>query len=93
MMWDYDAFPLWEDGIGNVEGEDLPISATLAEELQAWSDEMSNARHPPTYEAPGAEWMEQWDRRGRELLERFRHELGPGFQVGYYSEATEKVDW
>jgi hypothetical protein len=100
MMWDYTAFPLWRvaDGHGPWSDE-LRLSDDLRHELQAWSDQWTEAMwgdhgpDQPGWESPSDEMFAAWDHRGRELLERVREELGPQFTVGYRNERTHQVEW
>ena len=100
MMWDYTAFPLWR-----VRGDDgpwhdeLPISDDLRSELQAWSDDWTDAMWgdhgpgQPGWKPPSEERFSAWDQWGRDLLRRVRNDLGSQFEVGYRSERSREVEW
>ncbi len=96
-MWDYTAFPVWSEG-GKMWPEPLE-NTPLGQELQAWSDEWTDARwreKGPDDAAtpdPSPEHFADWDARGRVLAARLREQLGPDFDVGYFDEDTGEVEW
>lgn len=103
MMWDHGAFPLWSvdrfAASGSPLRDRLPISETLRQDLQAWSDEWTatvwRAGGPavPGWQPPSFAVVDDWDARGRALLGRLRAELGLGFVVGYRNPKTRQDEW
>jgi hypothetical protein len=100
LMWDYDAFPLWEVDDEEPWGDDaFPISGQLRKDLQAWSDQWTAAMFAdggptvPGWTPPRGDTFRPWDEKGRQLLRRVREELGPNFIVGYFNEKTEEIEW
>ena len=86
VMWDYDAFPLWEASVENL------ISPSLRSELQGWSDEWTDVMtgsDQKDWTPPGREQFETWDHRGRLLARRLQEELGAEYAVVYFNETTE----
>lgn len=96
VMWDWYAFPVWNAGPGSqVNVDELPISRELRDSLQAWSDERTRymdswydpEADPPSVEPEGSDDTE-WLAHGRLLTERLRDELGPDYEVAFFSERT-----
>lgn len=97
MMWDYMAFPLWEQE-DDWDVDEL-LSSGLRQELQAWSDEWTDAMwgdegpDADDWRPPLDELLSAWEQRGRQLWMAVQQELGPDYQVGYVSEVTGETEW
>jgi hypothetical protein len=99
-MWDYAAFPVWavpSDDSWQWSVESLGVSDSLRNDLQQWSDDWSavmwGEKGPETAKPPTEEVFQAWDERGRTLLTRLRRELGARFEIGYFNEKTDQVEW
>lgn len=86
-MADYSCFPLWEaapDGSTNLDPESLPLSSSLKHELEAWAaayDATLNMDDPIASKFESDADEQQFRRRGLELAERLRAELGAGYTI------------
>jgi hypothetical protein len=80
-MWDYFAFPVWDDS---------PLPPELQALLQAWSDEGTERF---TGQFSGVElpdgWIVEWSDRGRALAHEVAVVIG---EVDYHNEATSEVE-
>lgn len=87
LMADYQCFPLWEASpgvVGNIAPEDLPISERLRQDLAQWAecyDSTLDLSNPAESGFRSDSAREEFRRKGRELAERLRNELGKGFTV------------
>lgn len=72
-----------ETGPGYVSAEAIGLSDDLGADLVSWQrwfdDHMDTGREPMEL-GLRSEW-DEWSRRGDELLERLKQELGPDFDV------------
>jgi hypothetical protein len=98
LMADYHAFPVWyvDHCMGTSVSPDLlGLSASLAHDLQAWSDEYTEAMYAaPSLDSPKAATLaDSCDGRGRALLVRLREELAGGYVVGYVDDANARIEW
>ncbi len=87
LMADYQCYPLLEASpgvVGNIDPEELPISERLRQALTQWAewyDSTLNLSNPAISGFPSDSDREEFKRKGMELGERLRHELGDGFAV------------
>jgi hypothetical protein len=58
--------------------------------LRRWSDEVTDVAVSSSVSGHG-QTVQDWDRRGLQLLRRVREELGPDYEVGYFKDG--EVDW
>ncbi len=91
MMPDYQCFPLWRAGageVGNVNPSTLPLSAATVSALEQWAkvfDGWLNMEDPASTPEVGADEVEEFERKGLELWDIVRRELGFEYQVIYKS--------
>lgn len=87
LMADYGCFPLWdEEDVGEIDPDDLAISAQLKADLLAWADKYDEALDPEDGTLVG--FSDKVSRRlfnqqGHTLYERLKQELGAEAQVKY----------
>ena len=87
LMPDYECFPLWEASpgqVGNINPDELPISAGLRSKLVQWAAEYDatlNREDPAQSGFPTDESKAEFKRTGMELGEQLKSELGPDFSV------------
>ena len=70
--------------VGNIDPDDLPISERLRQDLAQWAewyDSMLNLSNPAESGFPDDSAKEEFKRKGLELAERLRDELGDRFVV------------
>jgi hypothetical protein len=81
FMWDYCAYPLWDD---------TPLSTELESSLQAWSDEGTERFTEDLNGVALPEgWVVEWSDRGRALAHEVALVVG---EVEYHNEATGEVE-
>lgn len=86
-MADYHCFPLWEASpgeVGNIDPDSLPISQQLKNSLLEWArrlDETLNMDYPPDSRFKSARDAAEFRRKGIELAELLREELGNDYEV------------
>jgi len=101
-MADYGAFPLWAvpnevpvsaDDIwaGGLAPGDLPLSASLIAELQAWAEKHDRLLGP-TFEWPSEQAKIAFVGDGRRLVARVRKELSSDYEVVYFDEITGRLE-
>ena len=80
-MWDYCAYPVWDD---------TPLPPELEGSLQAWSDEGTErfTAHLHGVALPEG-WIVEWSDRGRVLAHEVALIVG---DVEYHNEATDEVE-
>ncbi len=89
-MADYGCYPLWETSpnlYGNINPDDLPISEDLKKELLEWADEYDsilNWSDPASSVFPSKAAEDAFRKKGYELGERLKTELGKEFSVIMY---------
>ena len=103
LMSDYSAFPLWaepdkgpvsaDDDFqpGELDPEDLPLTAALVAELQGWA-ELHIRLLGSAFEWPSEQAKVAFAAEGRRLLARVRDELGSDYEVLYFDEVTGRVE-
>ena len=91
LMTDYEYYPLWEefsDGISNIAPSSLPIPASLAERIDAWSDDYDktmNREDPASSGFSSKLAVVEFDEKGRAIFNELKQELDEGFTVTYFS--------
>ena len=92
LMADYDCYPLWEilpDGVRNINPEELPISATLKENLCIWAGQYDATLHrddPASSAFESKHEEDMFDNTGLGLWKALRSELGVIAEVSYFSQ-------
>jgi hypothetical protein len=90
LMADYFCHPLWRNcgvDVGNIDPADIPISADLKGDLEAWARafdsilDMDDPANKGGFESPQA--RDAFAVRGEDLARRLRAELGPGWDIDY----------
>lgn len=96
LMADYQCFPLWKDGgeIGNVNPDDLSLSAELKAALRDWAgayDKTLNKEYPPDsgFVSPAEEAA--FEAEGRRLWKELQAQLGHEYKVVYYSSREGRL--
>jgi hypothetical protein len=97
LMTDYDAFPLWElfeDGVRNVSPDELPLSGELRAALVSWAAAYDGTLDPDDpalsgFASPAEE--DAFEAEGRRLCQELQAQLGPAYQVVYYSWRDSRV--
>jgi hypothetical protein len=89
-MWDYAAFPVWGRPGASVD-LDRAIDAHLRNDLQDWSDRVTEAMwgasgpDVPGWEGPSDQVVDGFNAEGRALTRRLQDALGPDATVVYES--------
>jgi hypothetical protein len=88
-MCDYAADPAWrrDDGVG-LSLQDVPLKHSTREALRRWAQRF-DARLDQACDPTPEEELD-FDAEGRRLWLRVREELGPTWEVSYYSDAQER---
>lgn len=87
LMADYQCYPLWnvsQGEVGNIDPNDLPISAELRRELMEWADlydSTFNDNDPSCSEFKNETEEFEFRKTSKELGSRLSCELGSGFTV------------
>ena len=94
LMADYRAFPIWNSGgeAGNVDPAGLPITEQLKADLNSWAaayDATLNLEYPPDSQFSDADAERAFETEGRRLWSELRAQLGPEYEISYYSEYDE----
>lgn len=92
LMCDYLAEPVWTaDGRTSLDLSTLPLTPRTKQELRAWA-----ARYD-TLLTRDFDWTEDEQRRfdaeGRRLWRVVSDELGSRFEVGYFSDMSDRQVW
>ena len=96
LMPDYDCHPLWlvlPDGVKNLDPATLPISTDLRQTLKDWAasyDKTLNEGDPANSGFPSEAEESQFESTGIRLWDLLRSELGPGFEVTYFSQKAHR---
>ena len=86
LMCDYLADPLWTAGGGAMLSVDsFPLSSQTKAALRAWADSY-NALMDHDYAWPSPAYRDAFEKEGRRLWAVVQDELGPDYDVGYFSE-------
>jgi hypothetical protein len=94
---DYRSWPLWSEEpseVGEIDPHTLPVSRETIARLERWAetfDRWMNFDDPSSSAEPSAEEVEWFEAEGLELWRRLRRELGPDYEVTYYSKARQRV--
>ncbi|MDY6938915.1 MAG: hypothetical protein SWY16_14740 [Cyanobacteriota bacterium] len=94
-MTDYWCYPLWDcDNGGDLNPEDLEISKNLKQDLKEWAETFDNILDlddPANSGFKSIQEEEEFERRGLELWEHKKNELGDEYCVQYFSQTQHKV--
>jgi hypothetical protein len=91
VIAEYECFPLWLDDGDNLDPRELPISDTLAAELDEWRaayDETFDREDPRSSEFPTTDAADEFVARGDRLAHRLAVELAGGYAVRYFDVRT-----
>jgi hypothetical protein len=93
LMCDYFAFPLWTaDGGRMLDPSELPLGAATVSALSAWAAEYQSLLTTDfEWRSPAAE--AEFEATGQRLWRRVADELGPDWQVGYFSQSERRKLW
>lgn len=87
LMADYGCLPLWDgEDVGEIDPDDLAISALLKSDLMAWADEYDSALNledGTLVRFLDKESRRLFNQRGLVLSERLKQELGAESDVEY----------
>ncbi len=94
LMADYSADPIWNDDRDDpecgvmMELDEIPICQATHDRLRRWTD--SYESNPTWKSPPNNQWPAEialaFEKEGRALWALLREELGPGYEVSYFSE-------
>ncbi len=97
LMADYGTSPLWRTDPSdpdNIEPAALPLSDETRARLAQWAaayDATLDLDDPATAGFPSVGAEESWEREGIELWKQVRSELGPAYDVSYYSWTAHEL--
>jgi hypothetical protein len=92
LMCDYFAWPVWEFPSRLGVGEDaVPVCDETKAALREWAATYDRRLQTGDFSAPYDE--ARHDDEGRALWRRVQAELGSGWHVGYFNEATGTIEW
>lgn len=97
LMADYDCYPLWSmapDHVGNINPETLPLSPEIKLRLQQWAkayDETLNRDDPASSGFKSEDDAVAFEEEGMRLWQRLCQELGPEYEVAYFSESSQQL--
>ena len=98
LMADYGCFPLWEsrddDPSGNVNPNDLLLSADLRSALARWSnlyDQTLNQDYPPDSGFRTVTEEDAFEIEGHRLWKELQSELGGEYKVVYFSSRESRL--
>lgn len=90
VMTDYDCWPLWLDGVGNVDPGGF-VSPSLVADLRTWQtvyDDLLDREVPQNTAWPSGEAERDFVTTGRRLAQRLAAELAGHCHVRYHDERT-----
>jgi hypothetical protein len=102
LMADYSADPIWNNDRDDpdcgvmMELDELPVSCETQVRLRRWAD-MYELNDDWMGERPAdspwtPEFAAKFEAEGRTLWTLLREELGPEWEVSYFSEATKSLE-
>ncbi len=97
LMADYFSHPLWgldDDNIGDINPQELPLSQETIAKLEQWSqiyNNILNWNDPASSGFKTQEDRQNFEKKGIELWENLRQELGQGYNVKYHSIILHRV--
>lgn len=96
LMADYASFPLWlvSGETGDIDPEQLPLTKATQERLLAWADTYGATLNPDDPLASGFASdadTAAFEQEGIALWHELRNELGPDYEVLYFSDAKQQV--
>lgn len=96
LMTDYECHPIWEelaDGERNLAPQDLPISPELVSRLIQWQldyDRTLDRQDPARSGFKSREQEEAFEREGRAIWIELRQQLGPEYDVTFFSQIENR---
>ena len=97
LMADYDCYPLWSmapDHVSNINPETLSLSAEIKLRLQQWAkayDETLNRDDPASSGFKSEDDAVAFEEEGMRLWQCLCQELGPAYEVVYFSESSQQL--
>lgn len=97
VMADYDCFPIWwdqADKIGNIDPKNLPITSTLAADLERWADIFTatlNHANPRNSGFKTEQEYRDFNERGTRLTQWLAEELRGKYEVRYQAQHVDGV--
>jgi hypothetical protein len=96
LMADYQSFPLWEVSgrPGNIDPTTIPLSDATRRRLHRWTeafDRTLNDESPQDSGFRSSREAEEFDREGLELWRTLQRELGPDYEVEYFSVTSRSI--
>lgn len=97
LMSDYDCFSVWEefeDGVENIDPEQLPLSQKLKRSLIGWAesyDRTLNREDPISSGFSDADSETAFELEGLRLWKELQSELGPNYHVIYFSQIKGRL--
>jgi hypothetical protein len=92
VQFEHATFPVWADTDGRVTDRDgpldLPIGESLREDFRRWNADMDRQM---SAKSPSDDRIKELNERGLALAQRLQRELGAGYAVEYYDEASGEV--
>ena len=91
-MADYECFPLWgqsDDLPINIDPQTLPLTSETVQELLNWADLYDGTLNREDPEESGfrtASEAEEFETKGIQLWQTLSDELGPEYEVSYFSK-------
>lgn len=86
---EYECWPLWWDGGGNIDPRTLPLQENTVQALIKWSDiheATYNADDPVSSGFESEEQSLQFDQHGLQLWKKVQVELQNLYEVGYWRQ-------
>lgn len=95
-MADYGCYPLWwNDEVGNIDPESLPLNNNTIERLHKWAEAYNatlNWQDPADSPGfPSLEVEEAFEGEGISLWEQIQIELAPNYEVVYFSDRLCRI--
>jgi hypothetical protein len=94
---DYECYPIWKIGpnyVENLNPEELPITQILKNRLTAWQikfDQTLDRSDPISSGFKSKLEVNDFDREGHEIWKKLIHEMGPDYQIKYFSVLDNKL--
>ncbi len=95
LMADYQCYPLWDiEKVGNIDPNQLPISAVLKKHLNIWAecyDEILVIDNPKFSGFKNEVEALAFEAQGQFMWQQLQKELGNTYEVFYFSHLTSKL--
>jgi hypothetical protein len=88
MLWGADA-----DNVGPIDPDDLPLTPELKKQLREWAERFDRNLSTPAQQEWGFSSEAEkvaFDAEGKRLWAELRSQLGPAYDVSYFSEVSLK---